>query len=554
MPTACYCLNCGINITDPNFRVVVIQEEYPEIEIGPYCEQCYGKLKICSGCQKPYLSEQVTHTGNGEHYCSNCISDWSECFFCGTKVPDNTLVEVDEGKKVCSKCRVTHYDTCGCCSAVVPKDSFIDPKGVEGLRRAGIFRKYGKKVCYKCFETKKKHFKLYEIEQCINCGSPYSYTVGQENPKHYCGYCWSLFKTCNHCGTKDHSVKRVNYFNEEGKEVSLYSCKSCKDRKYQICSICKGLTSSIVSHRTKGSLKETKCCVRCSKKSPCSNCGTYEIETFEGLCWNCHNLYKKNTCKCGRCKDHNGSCRICDKTKIYSYSTKPKPFFNYKKDRDDNIFFGFENETCYNSDSASFKALNVIYDYHDPKVLLCKSDGSITGPGFEIVSQPMTLEFFNSLYLDCLFNEGLTRSSSCGLHIHVGRNAFVSEVHLYKVINFLHNNEKFTRHIAGRNFNSYAAKLSRKPSSHVKEAKRGNTERRSMVNLTNSSTVEFRLFAGCVTPEELRSKVEVLHALIVFQKENTIIDSSSVELFINFLKKNVKQYPHAYSLVESYGM
>lgn len=48
------CKLCKVEITDPDFHLVLYQKEFPEILIGPYCEPCYGRIKVCSKCNKAF--------------------------------------------------------------------------------------------------------------------------------------------------------------------------------------------------------------------------------------------------------------------------------------------------------------------------------------------------------------------------------------------------------------------------------------------------------------------------------------------------------------------
>ena len=556
MPTnPCPCLNCRTEITDPNFRVVLYNEDYPEVEIGPYCERCYALLKVCSGCQHAVLASETTHTGGGEHYCRHCMADFSVCEDCGTQKPSNAIKEVDR-RKICSSCLSKNYKLCGCCNTYKKKDTIVSANSLEGMRRAGIFRKYGSSVCSECFEAKKRAFKLYEVESCSHCGKNYSYSEGQISPKKYCPRCWDTFKTCTVCNSKHPNIRTREYINDEGDLTKAVMCDYCSEKNLFECDCCHRACLSKTKKYVKGSMRVHTVCSKCATGKECSNCSTL----FSGsgdMCEHCKSAYVSNTCSCGRIRDERHACRVCNGMGIYNYSHKPRVFFNYSKEKEikrGNIFFGFENECTFGSSSSKMEnRLKEMYAAYDPTVVVAKSDGSISGAGYEVVTQPMSLLFFHKMDLGPLLPEGIKKDDSCGLHIHVGRDSFVSEVHLYKVINFLHSNPTFTTYVAGRSFNGYCAKLKSKPSKHLKDSKRGNTERRAMVNLTNRTTVEFRLFAGCVSEYELRSKVEFLHALITFQKEVPIHLSKDLASFKSFIEMSSKTYPNGSAFIQKYN-
>lgn len=556
MPTAtpCPCLNCGTEITDPNFRVVLFNEDYPDIEIGPYCERCYSLLKVCSGCQKAVLASETTHTGNGEHYCRECMASFATCECCGQQKPEAALRDIN-GEMICTSCISTKYKMCGCCNTYKRKDTIVLNTSLEGMRRAGIFRKYGNQVCSECFEEKKRHFKLYEIEECVHCGKKYSCTEGQEHPKKYCEKCWNGFKMCGVCHKKEPNIKSVVFMDENGDNHSEYMCQSCKNKNVMECDACGNNYKSSMKTFVKGASKVHCVCPSCADKKECANCSSLFAGSGE-YCQTCKRVYINNKCSCGMIRDHESHCRVCNSMGIYSYSHKPKIFYNYIKDKEikrGNVFFGFENECTFGRDDGNRNnGLKNLYKSYDPTVLVAKSDGSIDGYGYEVVSQPMSLLYFHQLDLGPLLPGKLKKDSSCGLHIHVGRDGFQSEVHLYKVINFLHSCPSFTTYVAGRSFNGYCAGLKTKPSRHLKDSKSGNTERRAMVNLTNKATVEFRLFAGCVTDFELRSKVEFLHALISFEREAPISHSKDLDKFREFMAHNSKTYPNGSVLVAKF--
>jgi len=354
MPTPCPCLNCHAEITDPNFRVVLYNEDYPEVEIGPYCERCYALLKVCSGCQHAVLASETTHTGNGEHYCRNCMTDFAVCEDCGTQKPSNAIKDVD-GRKICSTCLTKNYKLCGCCSTYKKKDDIISANSLEGMRRAGIFRKYGQSVCKECFEAKKNAFKLYEIEQCEHCGKNYSYTADQGSPKKYCPRCWDSFKTCAVCNTKHPHIRTREYLDDSGSMVRNTMCDSCATKILFTCDCCQKECVSKVKKYVKGTMRVHTVCSRCASGKECSNCSTL----FSGpgdMCEICKKVYVTNSCSsCGRIKDERHNCRVCGGMGIYNYSHKPRVFFNYNKEKEikrGNIFFGFENECTFSSDSS----------------------------------------------------------------------------------------------------------------------------------------------------------------------------------------------------------
>ena len=543
--TECLCVNCHENITDPDFRVVLYQEEYPEIEIGPYCEQCLARVKICSGCQKPAMIDTVTHVGSGIHYCSECMKDLEICSHCGSQVSNTTIIN---GKKVCNSCIESYFFLCKSCNTYHHKNDSVSHNSLEGLERTGMFKKYGNRVCKECFERRKPFYKKYEVSTCSNCGKHFAVTDPSQTD--FCQSCYNSFNTCSICGEKDPYVHTAKV---EGS--TMFICKSCT-KKYNKCDHCSRLTEDKL-HVIKGRTNTYTVCSEChSFYHICKVCGSF---TGNGscVCNTCDQTYINNICEvCGRVKDSSGNCRVCHESLIYRYSEKPPLFFNVsKKDKTKDISFGFENETTYGDSYINRKvAIKEIYKVYDPTILLCKSDASISGEGFEIVTQPMTFQYFNDTSWAGLFQDGIKKSKSCGLHVHVERSAFLSDIHLYKVCNFIYENKLFIKYIVGRGSNEYCRDFSNKVSTEIKNAKMKRTERHQAVNFNNSNTIEFRMFAGCTTEKELRYKIEFLHALITYQKVTPISTCKDLLLFKEYVRENNKTYPNLFVKVKKYAL
>lgn len=40
---------------------------HPNIDIGPYCSDCMGNIRICDNCKEPKVLEDIT--GKGPYHC-----------------------------------------------------------------------------------------------------------------------------------------------------------------------------------------------------------------------------------------------------------------------------------------------------------------------------------------------------------------------------------------------------------------------------------------------------------------------------------------------------
>ena len=143
----------------------------------------------------------------------------------------------------------------------------------------------------------------------------------------------------------------------------------------------------------------------------CESCGQIVPESL--VCWHSDLPY------CERCFDE-------FEDEIEEYSYKPTPIFYGNGKR----YFGVELEVDEggkdNDNAASLKSIANVHE----KNIYIKSDGSLAD-GFEIVSHPMTLEYHTEeMNWKEVLREAVSmgyrshQTSTCGLHVHVNRNAF----------------------------------------------------------------------------------------------------------------------------------
>lgn len=167
--------------------------------------------------------------------------------------------------------------------------------------------------------------------------------------------------------------------------------------------------------------------------------------------------------------------------------------WNYRQELeffgDGNLFFGFENEI--NAPYSTAMAVNDI-DY----IGTTKWDGSVDG-GYEIVSQPMSLDYIHSMdlsWMPTLRDEG-GRAGRNGLHVHISRAGFASDWHRAKFIKLWMDPANYTEVKAfnRRHNTEYASPYSRL--TNYRMARRIAVDegtRYCMVNVQNRETIEMR--------------------------------------------------------------
>lgn len=159
--------------------------------------------------------------------------------------------------------------------------------------------------------------------------------------------------------------------------------------------------------------------------------------------------------------------------------------------------------------------------------IYCKHDGSLE-EGFEIVTHPMTLDYHREgmtwadiLHKAVAMGYKSHQAGTCGLHVHVNRNAFGStedeqEACIARILYFFekHWEEllKFSRRTQ-RQLDRWAARYGYKeqPREILEHAKKGyHGGRYTCVNLQNDSTIEFRMFRGTLKLNTLIATLQLV--------------------------------------------
>lgn len=257
----------------------------------------------------------------------------------------------------------------------------------------------------------------------------------------------------------------------------------------------------------------------------CDHCGdnVFVNDTVQDdhttLCQSCFDDYYRRCECCGRLIHdddvnwHNDfpycdSCYDDFNDEIEEYSYKPEPIFY----GDGKPYLGVELEVDEGGkDDNNAETLKELANPRHEHIYI-KSDGSIDD-GFEIVSHPMTLEYhMKNMDWETLMKKAVSmgyrshQTSTCGLHIHVNRNAFgdnqaEQEEVIGKILFFVekHWSEvfRFSRR-SNCNMNRWAARYGFEKTGKeiLEKAKDSSHGRYSAVNLCNYSTIEFRLFRG----------------------------------------------------------
>lgn len=308
--------------------------------------------------------------------------------------------------------------------------------------------------------------------------------------------------------------------------------------------------------------RETIICIRCGERiwndDNAGDCGT-------PLCLSCYNDYYTSCTRCGRLLHRDDAnyegeyedepyCSDCHSQFfsdqiISDYYYKPSPIFYGNGNR----FFGVELEVddageCEDSAEAVIDIANSGGKTH----IYCKHDGSLDD-GFEIVTHPMTLDYHcNSMPWERILNELRSmgylshKANTCGLHIHVNRNALGStqaeqDACIARILYFFekHWEEllKFSRRTEYQ-LSRWAARYGYKdqPKELLDHAKKGTGNGRYVcINLQNTDTIEFRIFRGTLKYNTLIATLQLVDRIcdVAFYMTDDDVKSLSWTSFVS---------------------
>lgn len=313
--------------------------------------------------------------------------------------------------------------------------------------------------------------------------------------------------TCDSCGEVLPVSQQITF---DGQEL----CQHCLDEDTVICSVCR---ERLWNDDNAGN-DSTPLCQHCYDRyyTSCIRCGSlireedarYHLDDEdeeEPLCESCYS-------------------RTARTKLIQDYYYKPEPIFYGEGKR----FLGVELEIDGSGEidghaGAILEAANGNGLTH----LYCKHDGSLED-GFELVTHPMTLVYHQrEMPWDRILHKAIGmgykshQAGTCGLHVHVNRNAFgiteeEQEACIARILYFFekHWEEllKFSRRTQ-RQLDRWAARYGYKeqPREILEHAKKGyHAGRYTCVNLQNDSTIEFRIFRGTLKLNTLIATLQLV--------------------------------------------
>jgi hypothetical protein len=282
--------------------------------------------------------------------------------------------------------------------------------------------------------------------------------------------------------------------------------------------------------------------------SPCHQCGTTidtrnwrdTFYTFQGDTWcqYCADDYLCYCDVCGEmhhnedepCRQHSSHLRGYSKTRAFAFhisenniaSSEPKNM----------LFMGTEIEAIV-LDGYDFQdVVQIAHESFSPYNCELKEDSSLDEGigGFEIVTQPMTLDYYRNVFplrkLLKLRDAGARSADSecCGMHVHVNRGFFSNRyTSMYRFMSMFHYNNEQWKIIAGRDSVYHCSwehgeeermlDYVRYAHSHGMKGIASNRERYVPINLQNDDTIELRFFRGNLHPKVILARLEAIDAV-----------------------------------------
>lgn len=296
--------------------------------------------------------------------------------------------------------------------------------------------------------------------------------------------------------------------------------------------------------------------------STCDECGqifhTDETSDISDqcVCDDCRENYYSECPQCGElfrtedgCYDEDSEETYCSETCLneatggryfHEYGYKPRPVFHKCEDEAEVPgYYGVELELELDGADRPSTAKDIVLTGDD--FVYCKHDGSLSD-GIEIVSHPGSYAFHMTdmwkKVIDTAVDAGMQAETTCGLHIHASRTLFGTtqlgqELTIAKVLYCFERLWDKIVIFSRRESVSYIEDWASKSATGIKGnddastvrnklRKNGPQSRYSAVNLCNSNTVEFRIFASTTDVSELQGSIGFVHTLIMYCNTHTI--------------------------------
>ena len=348
-------------------------------------------------------------------------------------------------------------------------------------------------------------------------------------------YCYDCV---DHCGCCDNATLEDDLETVYTREYSRYPekyCSSCVKKETFTCDDCDNHHSDDLGQYHIQDTDTTVCngCYENNDYFYCNDCDEYYSDRSAN--------YTDDGIYCDSCiGDHIKNENIKD------YNYDPLDDLDFLGNPKDDLYLGLELEVYVNKDLND--TANTVSDSLEGYAIL-KEDGSISKPGFEIVTAPCSLSIHREKITEFFSSKPSINSGNgvdIGLHVHISRKP-ISQLSIGKMLVFINNpdNQDGIVAIAGRSSNNWA-KLSPKKITDIKKQ----SSRYEAINLQNDATVEFRIFGSTVDPKLILTRLEFVHCLTVWVKDQSMLHLTWNN-FTDYVRENKALYPNLVEWLEN---
>lgn len=306
----------------------------------------------------------------------------------------------------------------------------------------------------------------------------------------------------------------------------------------------------------------------------CNICGVYHVASsgyISNNTWICDDCFNSHYYFCNRCrdlvkkeeaditKDGNYLCPNCAKREYILPYHHYYPNVKFYGDYHNNSvpYLGVELEVDNGGEkNISAKIVVNTMNKEGENFVYCSHDGSLNN-GFEIITQPATLEYHTSI--KNIYQEAFKRlrkmeylshdTTTCGFHVHFNRSFFgdnetenIGKL-IYLVNHFWNKFVIFARRPEFR-MNHYSKKIDMDTKEYIIEANKTGLHEYHYyaINIANPDTIEFRMFKGTLNVNTFLATLQFVHNCIIAAREKSVSEIHDMKFEELVKERNVKKY------------
>lgn len=304
----------------------------------------------------------------------------------------------------------------------------------------------------------------------------------------------------------------------------------------------------------------------------CDICGEYHTRLNciddKKLCGFC---IDNNYIECSRCgslvsrddvettKDGYKLCKMCAKREyVLPYHRYYPTVKFYGNDKDNTLpYLGVELEIDNGGElDSNVKILVNMMNKDGEHFVYCSHDGSLNN-GFEIITQPATLEYHMSI--KSIYQEAFKKlrkmeylshdTTTCGFHVHFNRSFFAENETenigklIYLVNHFWNKFVIFARRPEFR-MDRYSKKINMDTNRYISAANKTELHEYHYyaINIANPDTIEFRMFKGTLNVNTFLATLQFVHNCIVTAREKSASEIQNMRFEELVSERIVKKY------------